>query len=568
MPVKQHTSEELGQIFQGIAGKGLWVPVAQSATQTEVGPLALVYLGYSDVAPKAAPLEERYWNALCSIPSQGLLGVLAFINNILVVAGGNIKVHRVLNEKFLPQELKARVSEYKLEQLPPPARPALPIVFNRVGCLQLMRNAILYGANPSGSVNVPVETAGELALMANEFIQPDSLPKSPSSSSSEVPVQLVTIWDIYNPSDLAYALPRMFTILTEILPGADNEVRKLSGKLGIDPSSLTVDGIDLVDFVSVVFALFAFGRRVEEVGKEAVVFDYRRAFEKAPRILPAVERFVAKRGLALAGYRRQLESEKPASQEALYEEIKERSFLSSGLNTFRHFPLLMLEGNRVAILDLQFLVDLLTPGVYWDIFDNLPQARRELFQQLWGRLFELYAVGLLRESYPPLSGFLKADLIYKGGQIDAVLDFAGDVVVFEIKSSLLSEAAKRKGQRSGFEEEVNLKFVHNDKGKPKAVLQLAKSCRSIAEGVVVTTVIPNRIYPVLLGEEPALQTLGFNTYLNDIFEKEVGRSSVVRPLTVMSVEEFEEMLAYVSKNAFSWAELLESRFANRQVIGH
>ena len=99
-------------------------------------------------------------------------------------------------------------------------------------------------------------------------------------------------------------------------------------------------------------------------------------------------------------------------------------------------------------------------------------------------------------------------------------------------------------------------------------MQLAKSCRSIASGVVHATVRPNRIYPVLLGEEPALQTLGFNTYLNDVFRKESRQGSVVRPLTVMTINEFEEMLGYVAQNAFSWAELLDTRFANGDVIGH
>ncbi len=566
---KQHTPGELEQIFRGIAGSGLWVPIPHGGRETEVGPLATIYLRWSDVAPGADAPEKRYLRALRSVPSLGGLGPLAFINNILVVGGGgNTVVHRALNEKFLPKELGARVANYKLEQLPRPARPAIPVVFNRVGCLQLMRHLILYGAESSGDQSLPVDTTGELALLANEFILRETLLTAEGEMASAIALQFVPIWDIYNPSDLAYALPRMFTILTEILPGSDDEVRKLSAKLGIDPSSLAVDGIGLLDFVSVVFALYAFGRKVEEVGKEAVVLDYKLAFQKAPRILPAVERFVARRGLTLAEYRKEFEAERPASEEALFEEVKERSSLCSGLNIFRRFPLMALEGKRVAILDLQFLVDLVTSGVYWDIFDNLPPARREIFQTLWGRLFELYAVGLLRQFYPPLSGILRADLTYKGGQIDALLDFAGEVVVFEIKSSLLSEAAKRKGERAEFEAQVNLKFVRDDEGKPKGVLQLANSCRAVAEGKAPATVTPNRIYPVLVGAEAALQTVGFNTYLNETFQEEFGPSSVVRPLTVMTISEFEEMLAYVSKNAFSWADVLESRFSTQEVISH
>jgi hypothetical protein len=163
---------------------------------------------------------------------------------------------------------------------------------------------------------------------------------------------------------------------------------------------------------------------------------------------------------------------------------------------------------------------------------------------------------------------LKSDLIYQGGQIDALLDCAQNVVVFEIKSSLLSEAAKRLGDRAAFEKQVNLKFVRNEDGEAKAILQLAKSSRSIAERHVPTTMKPARIYPVLLGEERALQALGFNTYLNSIFQKELAQDPSVRPLTVMTIGEFEEILPHVSKNTFTWAELFETRFAGNEVISY
>jgi hypothetical protein len=431
-----------------------------------------------------------------------------------------------------------------------------------------MRHLILYGADLDGNIDAPNENMGELALFANEFGQRDTLPTSFGDSSSELPLQFVPIWDIYNPGDLAYTLPRMFTILTEILPGADKDVRNLTTKLGMDPSSITINGIDLVDFVSVVLGLYAFGNKVRDVGRDAVLIDHKRVFEKAPAMLPAVKRFVRERSLTLAEFRGRFGPEKSASRQALTDEIRERSFLGSGLNTFRHFPLLKVDDTRAIILDLQFLVDLVTSGVYWTIFDGLPGKQREIFQQLWGRLLELYASDLLQEFYPPLSEFLKSDLAYQGGQIDALLDFAQNVVVFEIKSSLLSEAAKRLGDRVAFEKQVNLKFVRNEHGDPKAVLQLAKSSKSIAEGHVPTTMKPARVYPVLVGEEPALQTFGFNTYLNRIFQKELVQGPCMRPLTVMTVGELEEILPYVSNNMFTWADLFETRFADSEVIGH
>jgi hypothetical protein len=93
------------------------------------------------------------------------------------------------------------------------------------------------------------------------------------------------------------------------------------------------------------------------------------------------------------------------------------------------------------------LAELLTAGVYWNIFDSLPRNRRESFKELWGRLFEIYGVDLLKDFYPHASGILAADLNYDGGQVDALLDFGQAVVVFESKSSLLTEAARRNSWR-------------------------------------------------------------------------------------------------------------------------
>jgi hypothetical protein len=167
----------------------------------------------------------------------------------------------------------------------------------------------------------------------------------------------------------------MFTILTEILPGADKEVRKFTAKLGMDPSSLTISGIGLVDFISVVFGLYAFGNKVREVGKDAVVFDYKRVFEKAPAMLPAVENFLRERCLTLTQFRERFGAEKSGSRQALSDEIKERSFLASGLDTFRHFPLLKLDDTRTVVLDLQFLF-------VKDYADNTELARSWLTEKI------------------------------------------------------------------------------------------------------------------------------------------------------------------------------------------
>lgn len=106
---------------------------------------------------------------------------------------------------------------------------------------------------------------------------------------------------------------------------------------------------------------------------------------------------------------------------------------------------------------------------------------------------------------------------------------------------------------------LTLKFVRDDKGKSKALVQLAESCKAIAEGRIPTVMKPARIYPVCVSDEPAVESFFFTTYSNEVFQKEVAAGFGIQPVTMMSVNELEEILPYVSAGSFSWEELLDFR---------
>jgi hypothetical protein len=64
-----------------------------------------------------------------------------------------------------------------------------------------------------------------------------------------------------------------------------------------------------------------------------------------------------------------------------------------------------------------------------------------------------------------------------------------------------------------------------------------------------------------MSSEPALESFFFKAYANETFETEVPAESRIRPVTMMSVNELEEILPYVSENLFSWPELLDFRLS-------
>src|SRR2546430_2430867 len=70
-----------------------------------------------------------------------------------------------------------------------------------------------------------------------------------------------------------------------------------------------------------------------------------------------------------------------------------------------------------------------------------------------------------------------------------------------------------------------------------------------------------RIYPILVGDDPILQCFVANRYLDEQFRAQFGdRPANVAPLTVMLIDELEELLPYVSAGDVGWREVLDARF--------
>ncbi len=53
-----------------------------------------------------------------------------------------------------------------------------------------------------------------------------------------------------------------------------------------------------------------------------------------------------------------------------------------------------------------------------------------------------------------------------------------------------------------------------------------------------------------------------NSYLDDIFQREVKPDARVKPLTILLIDELEELLPHIYAGDMSWQELLEDRFIN------
>jgi len=549
----QYSPQELERIYRQLRPGSLLVPIRQENSPTpEVGPRFMVFRMYSELNLEPADPELAYWQALQEADVINAIGELSWINaNLSETRARDRQVHWDMVVRFVDPNLQPGIPNCELQG-------AVSVVFSRIGCLLTIRHLILYGGASPQEWNV--YKVGRLALLANDFVQ--NTPTPPPESPSNLDLLLLTAptWDVYNVRNLGHAMSRMFTMLTEILPGDDVIVKKLVAQTGISPDKIAVNGVPLAQFAALVFGLFAYGR--SPGANVRVLFNAKEIFSQTGFPQALLEQFLDARARTVDQFRELFSKGQRISMATFTDELTRRSFLIDSLNTFRTYPFVRIDSEKIVMLDVQFVAELITSGVYWSIHDGLLREKREAFKQLWGRMFELYAVNLLAHFYPPLSRMLSSDIEYDGGQIDALLDFGTYVLVFEIKSSLLTEPAKRSADKDSFVADFRRKFVENENGKPKAIKQLASASRAILAGEIDIAKKKQApvMYPIFLSDEPAVEATFMNAFFNEEFQKEGISDSKVKPLTIMSIDELEQTLSHVTDNDFSWEELLDSRF--------
>jgi len=224
-------------------------------------------------------------------------------------------------------------------------------------------------------------------------------------------------WELTNPRDLAYALARTHRML-EHLRGSDPTVARATAQLGLVFEDLRFDGLQLPDFVAIVFGLHAY---VTSSSPSLLLQNPVTAtvncgqFLSETRLPPAVmDKFLANRSITRSGLRAKLTSGAAMSREEYTAQMSGPIF-ATDFRAFREHPLVDLADGNHMVLDLQFLTELLFSGLFFHLFFSLPSAQREEFSSLWGRIFELSVNELLDNYYPRSAGLLQMDVTFDEG---------------------------------------------------------------------------------------------------------------------------------------------------------
>ena len=505
---------------------------------------------------------ENYWQLLNLNASLDAITLVATTNNLVLDQQHNPELHAAVAERFLRPEYV----EFLRQPLEPDPHPTFRVAFTRLGSLLTLKLLIsLLPEHATQPPNAPEpHLAGDLAVLANEFTGSSSIREGNEPSPMELILEFVPRWEIDNPPDLAYSWSRTIAMLQQ-LRGDDATVRTLREAIALDIGAFRFYGLTLEELVAAAFAVFTQMKRLSPADPIVTVLDAQSIAADLRFSSDIVQRFLSGIAIALEALKAKLQPSQLEREE--FERLVRSDLFATDTVVLRQNPVVALPNDKFLVLDRHFVSEMVSSGLYWQIFESLEGSQRERFRELWGRLFELYVFDLLGHYYPAMSQMLRVDVAYADGQIDALLDLGNVVIVFEAKASLLLRNARFSRDPGIFEQEIRKKFVETSNGKPKALRQLANAASAIARRTVATATQPRRIFPVLVADEASLQSLGVNQYLNELFAPLIAAEAreLVAPLTVMAIEELEELLPYVSTNVFSWATFLEERFTGGTV---
>ena len=564
----------LRRIVQQILGPvpALYVPTLPEKVPLKVGARFIVAPSRREL-PGGMVSAAEFFEALQRVPMpHGVIGTSA-VNLVVSRISHLDPLHKQLHAYFLTRDRIDQLLDFVRNN--PPVPDAVH-VFNRVGILLLQRLVLLISSQADGKDDEPNHLLGELALMANDYVTGSALRAHSKDDVDYVTllVELLPTWDLTNGPDLAYGLTRAYRMLRVHLLGDDPTVIDLREKVPLDFSKATFDGLRVDEYVGCIFGLYSWYQTLDNTktlsGAQSCVIDTARFLSATHFAQESLDRFLTARSKTITEFRGLISTSPVDSATALDQVLTSDVFVADTM-PFRTYPLCKIDENKVVCLDARFLSELLITGLYWRVLESLSSAaHRDVFMSLWGRLFELYLAELFRFHYPSSLSPLRIDVAYQGGQVDALLDFGDDVVLFEFKGSLLKAAAKYNRDPTAFREDFALKFVENEKGAPKAVRQLAASVTAALDGRLQLSTTPRRIFPVLVGYESTLDAFWMNRYADDLFHKmvDVAHKAIVRPLTLLSAESFETSLSHTAAGDISWPDLLSRRFVDDKVVDY
>lgn len=509
-----------------------------------------------------------------------------------------------LFSNLLDDDLFERVKE----RFPHEQRDSRPL-FHRQQLLTLIKKTLLLARNDRGYNPNDAKTKegkyelGRVALMTtNLFDSSEQGARLTMQSEAEEEkrrmrdefcTQMLPIFELSNPPDVLSALVRnreYFRIFQDTLP---NGKFCFSSGDGIAERFFKLTGLKLNDYLLLIFALYAnYENAARQDGAIKRLIDDPGNFNIGINVLFSQMRFTNEERLA---FFKLTAIDVDGLIEACRTSCSRLSLKQEyDFTAFRTYPLVYTRAEKdiATCLDSSFLAEKISTGVYHTIKMPLEEAARGTephadesarraaakahveFLGHWGGAFEIYVNDRLSETHSPgLKGFYRCpyyDEPPSGSDtevFDAVLDYGEDLIVFEHKGKYLDLGAKYSGNRELFLADLksnkrlgkgmyqiadNLGFVFNNRPGETRLFFHERDDAGLPTKRFGLKDIKHikRIYPVIVHQDFSLRLKCVNLIMNECFQQEIKRRNVdeamVRPLTLLTVEDLETLMPYLS----------------------
>jgi len=220
--------------------------------------------------------------------------------------------------------------------------------------------------------------------------------------------------------------------------------------------------------------------------------------------------------------------------------------------------LVSLDDGIYVPVDTRFLVERITSGIYWDIFDSLSGNEKYRFTSYFGILLQKYLEELFRRAYPEsqtTANRVFYDVQYDGERSSDVMLFYGEEAVFieVVVGRLRMEETMITGDLVAFKEDISIKVVD-------AAKQIDRVIRDFTTGrLPLADCSPTDIkhyYPVVVTVSPLPIFLSiYNEVRGMVADAGYLASTNIAELEIMNVGELEVIESLLEAASYTNANI-------------
>lgn len=539
-----------------------------------MGIKSIVYELYSDLFETTPIPIARIEAALSVFNRNAALLRLSQINILLAMGrleGSSNKLQDTLCRVFFDDAIIERINDKYASK-----RNDSPTFFFRLLVLFMMR--VCARACPTSEEANKIDSLEEryafgwCCLWITDHLATEADQNAISDGSDEsrrkaLGPQIGVLLELGTPPNLRRAIARADIMFSEI--ARDRKVIKESGGFELLTAFEKATGITIELYCDLVFFIIGwfYGHSIEQMFEDTskFVIHFDTYFSNTTIGPEAINKFLDLTAVSSHSFPVHLSNQKGADN---------RDF-----SAIQSKPLLSLNNGAIACLDVDFLVEKLSTGVYWLIDERFTESDKGRAKGAWGYLFQAHVNRIFNEIYPQtrsnmIAGAFTASPKYTTREeaFDAIHISPTNprhLFVFQYKSQLFKPERKFSAESELFELALDSTgFGQWQKGGLKQLvdnieLLWGQGPRKQLRPPFDSLSGYEKITPILIVQESFFRGDFLNWTLNNRFQALLASSSIsaaitIEPLMVIDIESLELLKPYVLSGACTFSQAVNS----------